>query len=102
MRQNRSAQNSYLQIFQAVKNLAIYRGRGGSVALDIAARYTLDRIMAYDVNGRQWVHTISAKSQDMKDLSGLALSWDGSSLALISDDGKLRLYRLPPLPSNPR
>jgi WD40 repeat protein len=75
--------------------LAIYRGRGGSVALDIPARYTLDRIMVYDVNVRHWVYTIGAKSQGIKDLTGLALSPDGSSLAIIGDDSKLRLYGLP-------
>jgi hypothetical protein len=82
--------------------VAIYRGKGGSVALDIAAHYTLDRIMAFDVNARQWVYTIGAKSQGIKDLEGLALSCDGSSLALIDDDGKLRLYRLPRVASNPQ
>jgi hypothetical protein len=80
--------------------VAIYRGKGGSVALDIPARYTLDRIMVFDVNARQWVYTIGAKSQGIKDLEGLALSSDGSSLALIDDDGKLRLYRLPRVASN--
>jgi hypothetical protein len=36
--------------------LAIYRGKGGSVLLDIAAHYTLDRIMVYDVNAPLGVH----------------------------------------------
>jgi len=58
--------------------------------------------MVYDVNTRQWDYTIGAKSQSIKDLAGLALSPDGSSLALISDDGKLRLYRLPSIASSPQ
>lgn len=74
--------------------LAIYRERGGSVALDIPAKHTVDRIMVYDVNARHWVCTIGAKSQGIKDLPGLALSPDGSALAIIGDDSKLRLYGL--------
>lgn len=82
--------------------LAVYRGRGGSEVLDIGAHYTLERIMVFDVNAAQWVYTISTKSQGIKDLAGLALSPDGSLLALISSDGKLRLYRLPRTAFTPR
>jgi len=82
--------------------VAIYKGKGGSVALDIPARYTSDRIMVYDVSARQSVYTIGTKSQGIKELAGLALSSDGSSLALISDDGKLRLYRLPRVAPSPQ
>jgi hypothetical protein len=75
--------------------LAIYRGKGGSEVLDIAAHYTLSRVMVYDVPSRQWVYTLDAKAQSIKDITGLALSPDASSLALIDGDGVLKLYDLP-------
>jgi WD40 repeat protein len=82
--------------------VAIERGKGGSVTLDIAPHYTLDRIMVYDVPARQWIYTIDGKMQGIEGISGLAVSPDGSLLALISRDGILKLYSLPRATSSPQ
>lgn len=76
--------------------LAVYRGKGGSWAFDIPARYSLNRIMVYDIPSRKWVYTLDGKKQGIKSISGLALSPDGSLLALIDQEGILEVYRLPP------
>jgi WD40 repeat protein len=75
--------------------VAIERGKGGSVMLDIAPHYTLDRIKVYDVPARQWIYAIDARMHGIERISGLSVSPDGSLLALISQDGILKLYGLP-------
>jgi hypothetical protein len=82
--------------------LAVYRGKGGSWAFDIPARYSLNRIVVYDITKRQWVYTLEGKKQGIKSISGLALSPDGTLLALINQDGILEVYRLPPAGSASR
>jgi WD40 repeat protein len=72
-----------------------YKGKGGSALLDIGAHYSMNRVMVYDIPSRQWVYTLDAKKQGIKDTSGLALSPDGSMLGLINQDGILELYRIP-------
>jgi hypothetical protein len=75
--------------------IAVYRGRGGSWALDIGAHYSLNRVMVYDIPGHRWIFTLSGKNQGIKSISGLALSPQGSLLALINQDGILEVYRIP-------
>lgn len=75
--------------------IAVDRGRGGSWALDIGARYSLNRIMVYDVPSRRWIFTLGGGKQGIKSISGLALSPDGARLALINQDGILELYAIP-------
>ena len=75
--------------------VAIYKGKGGSALLDIGTHYSLDRIMVYDLTARVWSYAVGAKKQGLKSISGLALSPDGSLLALINQDGVLEVYRVP-------
>lgn len=81
--------------------LTFYKGKGGSSFLDVAPRYSLKRIMVYDVPTRQWVCALDAKKQGIKGTSGLALSPDGTLLALINQDRILEVYRLPDTPAAP-
>jgi hypothetical protein len=72
--------------------LAIERGKGGSWALDIPAHYSLNRIMVYDVAKRRWMPSLDAKRQGIRSISALALSPDGSEVAVIDQDGILQVY----------
>lgn len=74
--------------------LAIEKGRGGSWLLDIPDRYSLNRITVYDIQSRQWIFSLQGKVQHIRSISGLALSPDGSNLALIDQDGILRVYEV--------
>jgi hypothetical protein len=74
--------------------IAVYKGHGGSAFLDTAPHFTLKEIRIYDSQTGQMVYTLDGKSQKIKSISAFALSPDGSLLALIDQDGVLRLYRL--------
>ena len=74
---------------------ALEKGKGGIEALDIAAHYSLSRIIVYDVAARRPVYSLRGKEHHLKAISGLALSPDGSELALVNQDGILEEYRLP-------
>jgi hypothetical protein len=81
--------------------IAVYKGKGGSWALDIGPHYSLDRIMVYDIPSRRWIHTLTGKKQGIKSISGLAVSPDGSLLGAINQDGILEVYRVPQTPGSP-
>ncbi len=81
--------------------LALAKIKGANTTLDIGGHLSLDRIMVYDVPNRRWIYTLDAKAQRIKSVSGMALSPDGSLLALINQDGILEVYRVPETP-NPR
>jgi len=55
----------------------------------------LKRILIYDLPNRQVVYTLDAKGQKIKDVSGVALSPDGSLLAILTD-GVVQVYRVYP------
>lgn len=74
---------------------AFYKGKGGVASLDIAPHYSLRRIIVFDVPSRQWVYNLDGKRQRITKLSGLALSADGTQLAVIDQNGILRAYALP-------
>ncbi len=74
--------------------IAIYKGRGGSESLDIAPHFELKEIRVYDSEDGREVYALDGKSQKIKSVSAFALSGDGSLLALIDQDGFLRLYRI--------
>lgn len=76
--------------------VAIDKGKGGSELLDIGAHYSLHRIFVYDLPTRRWVYALDCKKEGIKSISGLALSPDGTLLALINQDGILEVFRLPP------
>jgi hypothetical protein len=69
---------------------------GSSWLLDIGGRALVYRIKVYDIPERRWIYTLDGKKQGIKSISGLALSPDGSLLALIDQNGILQVYRLPP------
>jgi hypothetical protein len=71
------------------------KGKGGSAAFDIAPSYSLSRIIVYDLAAREWIYTLDPKKEGIKDIHDLALSPDGSLLGLITDRGRLDVYRLP-------
>jgi hypothetical protein len=80
--------------------LPILRGHGGSAFFDIGQKYSLSSIQVYDVPSRKWICTLSPKDAATKRLGGLGISPDGSLLALISQDGILRMFKIPG-PSSP-
>lgn len=77
--------------------VAIWAHKGGSDVLDISAHSVLKRIMVFDIATRRWIYTLSAKKQKIKTVSGLALSPDGSLMAILTN-GVVEVYRLPNSP----
>jgi hypothetical protein len=75
--------------------VAISSHRGGSELFDINYHSVLRRIMVFDIRSRQWIYTLDAKRQKIKAISGMALSPDGSLIAILSE-GVVQVYRLPP------
>jgi hypothetical protein len=69
--------------------------KGYVPALDIGGKAVLNRIEVYDLPSRQWIQPVNAKQRRIKNISGLALSPDGTLLGLITSDGVLEVYRLP-------
>lgn len=74
---------------------AIERAKGGSGFFDIAPHYSLYRILIYQIPSGRWAYALDAKKEGIKSISGLALSPDGSRLALINQDNILEIFRLP-------
>jgi WD40 repeat protein len=74
--------------------IAIYNGHGGSHVLDIARHLTLKEIRIYDSESGRKVYALQPKSENIRSISAFALSGDGSLLALIDQNGTLRLYRV--------
>lgn len=81
--------------------VAVMKIKGASIFFDIGGHAYLDRIMVFDTAGRQWIYKLDAKKQKLRDISGMALSPDGSLLALISQNGILQIYRTGDLPGIP-
>ncbi|HEY6763287.1 MAG TPA: hypothetical protein VI386_00830 [Candidatus Sulfotelmatobacter sp.] len=67
--------------------------KGGSALLDIGFRNVLKRIIVYDLPSGKAVYTLNAKQQKVEDVSGVALSHDGSLLAILSG-GLVNVYKL--------
>jgi hypothetical protein len=72
--------------------VTIWEHKGGSAFLDISSHSVLKRILVYDLPSRQAVYTLAAKQQKIKDMSGVALSPDGSLMAILTD-GFVEVYR---------
>jgi WD40 repeat protein len=94
------AENEFVKlrdVSAASQRLAVasYKEHGGSWILDIGGRSLVYRIRVYDLPRRQWVYALDGKKQRINSISGLALSPNGSLLALISQDGILEVYRIP-------
>jgi hypothetical protein len=75
--------------------VALNRGKGGSELFDIAPRVSVYRILVYDIPSRHWVYVLDARKEGIRAISGLALSPNGTLLALINQDGILEVFRLP-------
>lgn len=76
--------------------IAVWGVRGGSRVLDISGHAFLKRVMVFDLRSRRWIYTLNAKKEKIKTIHGLAVSPDGTLLALINQDGILEVFRLPP------
>lgn len=74
--------------------VAVLAHRGGSSFFDVSSHSVLKRILVYDMSSRKPVYTLEAKKQNIKDISGLALSPDGSLMAILAD-GVVEVYRIP-------
>lgn len=74
--------------------IAIYKGHGGSQVFDLARHFALKEIRVYDSESGYEVYSLQAKAEKLKSISAFALSADGSRLALIDQNGNLRLYRV--------
>lgn len=74
----------------------IYRPKGGWPGLDISPKMMLDKIVVYDIGLRGPVYTLDEKKSKItySTLVGMALSPDGSELAVLAD-GVLKAYRIP-------
>jgi hypothetical protein len=75
--------------------VAVMKIKGASAFFDIGGHAYLDRIMVFDIASRQWIYRLDAKMQKLTDISGMALSPDGSHLALITQAGILEIYHVP-------
>jgi hypothetical protein len=67
---------------------------GGSLDLDISGHTVFKRILVYELDPARCIYTLDAGHAGLKRIAGLALSPDGSVLALLQD-GFVELYRLP-------
>lgn len=81
--------------------IAVNKLTGGSVLLDIGAHASLWRVLVFDIAARRWIYALDCKKGRIKSISGLALSPDGTLLALIDQDGILEVFRLPPADPSP-
>jgi len=69
----------------------LYKEKGGAPLLDIMPDCVFDQAMVYDMTLRQWVFTLHAKKAKIRKFSGLALSLDGTRMAVLAD-GILQVF----------
>lgn len=83
--------------------LTAWAHKGGNAFFDIGWRAVLKRVMVFDVRSRSWAATLEGSKWKLgyEDLLGIALSPDGSLLALMDATGIVRVYRLPMTASDP-
>ncbi|SPE44294.1 hypothetical protein SBA7_320061 [Candidatus Sulfotelmatobacter sp. SbA7] len=74
--------------------MTVWAHKGGSTLLDISYHRMLKRIVVYDIPSGHPIYTFEAKKRQSKDVSGVAVSPDGSLLAILTD-GVLEVYQLP-------
>jgi hypothetical protein len=74
--------------------VTVWAHKGGNAFLDIDSHSVLKRILVYDIPSRQPLYSFDAKSQKVKNVSGIALSPDGSLMAILTE-GVVEVYRLP-------
>jgi hypothetical protein len=74
--------------------VTVWAHKGGSALLDISYHRVLKRIVVYDIPSRHPIYAFEATKRQSKDVSGVAVSPDGSLLAILTD-GVLEVYQLP-------
>jgi hypothetical protein len=72
-----------------------FQSKGGVTALDIGAHGELKAISVYDAPFHKCSYRLEVKGPKIKELAKLALSPDGSKLAILFDES-LYLFQLPP------
>ena len=75
--------------------VTVWAHKGGSVLFDIDYHIALKRIVVYDLPSREALFTLDAKQQKIKNVSGVALSPNGSLMGILTD-GVVEVYQLPP------
>jgi hypothetical protein len=73
--------------------VTVWAHKGGSAFFDTDYRSALKRIVVYDLPSRQVVYTLDAKQQKIRAASGVALSPDGSVMAVLTN-GVVEFYDL--------
>ena len=76
--------------------LPFFKSKGGFAALDIGAHGELTTISVYDAPFRQRSYLLVVKGPKIRESVQLALSPDGSKLAIL-DGETAYVFRLPPL-----
>ena len=74
--------------------LAISKINDRLAFLDIGAKAKLKEILVFDFARNQWIWKLDAKKEKIGSERGVALSPDGSLVALITQDGILQVYRV--------
>jgi hypothetical protein len=74
--------------------VTVWGHKGGSAILDTSSRSRLKRIEIYDLSNLHAVFTLDAKQQKIQNVTGVALSPDGSMLAILTE-GFVKVYQLP-------
>jgi hypothetical protein len=74
--------------------VTVWAHKGGNAFFDIDSHSVLKRIVIYDLPSGQAVYMLDAKQQNIKDVSGVALSPDGSLMAILTN-GVVEVYQLP-------
>jgi hypothetical protein len=74
--------------------VTVWAHKGGSKSFDITSYNVLKRIEIYDLQNPHLSYMLDVKERKIKDLSGVALSPDGSLLAILVD-GVVEVYQLP-------
>lgn len=75
--------------------VAVMKIKGANAIFDIGGHANLDRVKVFDIASRQWIYMLDARKRKIADISGMALSPDGSHLALITQGEILEIYRVP-------
>lgn len=73
--------------------VAVWAHKGGSALLDISSHAVLKRVDIYDIPNARLTYTFDAQQHQVKYISGLALSQDGSLMAILTD-GIVKAYRI--------
>jgi hypothetical protein len=74
--------------------VTVWAHKNGGTFFDLDYHSVLQRIMVYDLPSRHVVYVLDANRQKIKEVSGVALSWDGSIMAILSD-GMVEAYETP-------